>query len=95
MNRCEPFAFERARFTSLANRRRIPRKTGGTGNMSLRGFLKELRHRNVFKVAVACLMAWGFEFREGGVRSIPRVPKETKPALPAPEVTVPPTRWPA
>jgi TolB-like protein len=99
--------------------------------MSLRGFLKELHHRNVFKVAVAyaaaamvllevlthlfhnfeaphwvlkvvttllimglpvaCLMAWGFEFREGGVRSIPRTPKEAKPALPAPETTAPPS----
>ena len=99
--------------------------------MGLRGFLKELHHRNVFKVAVAytaaavvllevlthlfhnfeaphwvlkvittllimglpvaCLMAWGFEFKEGGVRSIPRVPKDTKPALPAPETTVPPS----
>lgn len=99
--------------------------------MSLRGFLKELHRRNVFKVAVAytaaavvvlevlthlfhnfeaphwvlkvvttllilglpiaCLMAWGFEFKEGGVRSVPRFPRETKPALPAPEVTVPPS----
>jgi TolB-like protein len=99
--------------------------------MGLRGFLKELHHRNVFKVAVAytaaaavllevlthlfhnfeapqwvlkvittllilglpaaCLMAWGFEFTPKGVRSIPRVPKETKPALPAPEPLVPPS----
>jgi TolB-like protein len=99
--------------------------------MSLRGFLKELHHRNVFKVAVAytaaavvllevlthlfhnfeaphwvlkvittllivglpaaCLMAWGFEFKEGRVRSVPREPKETKPALPAPETAASPS----
>lgn len=99
--------------------------------MSLRGFLKELHHRNVLKVAVAyiatgavllevlthlfhnfeaphwvlkvittllvlglpvaCLMAWGFEFKEGSVRSVPRVPKEPKPALPAPEGAVSPS----
>jgi adenylate cyclase len=99
--------------------------------MKVKEFLKELHHRNVWKVAVAytaaaavllevlthlfhnfeaphwvlkvittllivglpvaCLMAWGFEFREGGVRSIPRVPKETNPALPAPEASVPPS----
>jgi TolB-like protein/tetratricopeptide (TPR) repeat protein len=99
--------------------------------MSLREFLKELHHRNVFKVAVAytaaavvllevlthlfhnfeaphwvlkvittllivglpvaCLMAWGFEFKEGRVRSVPRVPEDPKPALPAPEATVPPS----
>jgi TolB-like protein len=39
----------------------------------------------------ACLMAWGFEFKEGGVRSVPRVPKDSKPALPAPEATAPPS----
>ena len=40
---------------------------------------------------VACLMAWGFEFKEGGVRSVPRVPRESRPALPAPEVIAPPS----
>ncbi len=99
--------------------------------MGLREFLKELHHRNVFKVAVAytaaavvllevlthlfhnfeaphwvlkvittllivglpvaCLMAWGFEFKEGGVRSVPPVPKDATPALPAPEATAPPS----
>ena len=102
--------------------------------MSLRGFLKELHRRNVFKVAVAytaaavvllevltqlfhnfeaphwvlkvittllivglpvaCLMAWGFEFKEGGVRSVPREPKatsDTKPALTAPDTRAPPS----
>ena len=39
----------------------------------------------------ACLMAWGFEFKEGGVRSVPRVPRESQPALPAPEVIAPPS----
>ena len=99
--------------------------------MSLRGFLKELHHRNVFKVAVAytaaavvllevlthlfhnfeaphwvlkvittlliaglpvaCLAAWGFEVKEGRVRSVPREPQQTKPALPAPVTNAPPS----
>ena len=97
--------------------------------MKIRGFLKELRHRGVFKVAVAytatgivvlevvthlfhnfeaphwvlkvittllilglpiaCLMAWGFEFKEGRVRTVPREPEEAKLALPGPEATAP------
>ena len=40
---------------------------------------------------LACLAAWGFEVKEGGVRSIPRVPKEASPALPAPDTTAPPS----
>jgi TolB-like protein/Tfp pilus assembly protein PilF len=98
--------------------------------MKIRGFLKELRHRGVFKVAVAytatgivvlevlthlfhnfeaphwvlkvittllilglpiaCLMAWGFEFKDGRVRTVPREPEDAKPALPGPEATAPP-----
>jgi TolB-like protein len=99
--------------------------------MSLRGFLKELHHRNVWKVAVAyvataavllevlthlfhnfeaphwvlkvittlliaglplaCLAAWGFEFKQGSVRSVARVPKDSKTALPAPDTAAPPS----
>jgi len=53
--------------------------------------LKVITTLLIVGLPVACLMAWGFEFREGGVRSIPRVPKESKPALPAPETTAPPS----
>ena len=45
----------------------------------------------ILGLPVACLMAWGFEFKEGAVRSTPRVPKESKPALPALETTAPPS----
>jgi len=38
---------------------------------------------------LACLAAWGFEVKEGRVRSVPREPQETKPALPAPATPVP------
>jgi eukaryotic-like serine/threonine-protein kinase len=40
---------------------------------------------------LACLAAWGFEVREGRVRSVPREPQETKPALLAPVTTAPPS----
>jgi TolB-like protein/ribosomal protein S18 acetylase RimI-like enzyme len=40
---------------------------------------------------LACLAAWGFEVKEGRVRSVPREPQETKPALPAPATTAPPS----
>ena len=40
---------------------------------------------------LACLAAWGFEVKEGRVRSVPREPQETKPALPAPAATAPPS----
>jgi len=40
---------------------------------------------------VACLAAWGFEVKEGRVRSVPREPQQTKPALPAPVTNAPPS----
>jgi TolB-like protein len=40
---------------------------------------------------LACLAAWGFEVKEGRVRSVPPEPRETKPALPAPAATAPPS----
>lgn len=40
---------------------------------------------------LACLAAWGFEVKEGRVRSVPREPQETNTALPAPATTVPPS----
>jgi len=45
----------------------------------------------ILGLPVACLMAWGFEFKEGVVRSTPRVPKESKPALLALETTAAPS----
>jgi ABC-type nickel/cobalt efflux system permease component RcnA len=45
----------------------------------------------ILGLPVGCFMAWGFEFKEGSVRSISRVPKETKRALPAPETVPPPS----
>ncbi len=53
--------------------------------------LKVITTLLIVGLPVACLMAWGFEFKESGVRSVPRVPKETQPALPAPKVTAPPS----
>ena len=53
--------------------------------------LKVITTLLIVGLPVACLMAWGFEFKESGVRSVPRVPKDSKPALPAPEATVPPS----
>ena len=46
------FATAQAGFGAPEFRCRIA-ENEGTRNMSLRGFLKELHHRNVFKVAVA------------------------------------------
>ena len=40
---------------------------------------------------LACLAAWGFEVKEGRVRSVPPEPQETKPALPAPATTAAPS----
>jgi TolB-like protein/cytochrome c-type biogenesis protein CcmH/NrfG len=40
---------------------------------------------------LACLAAWGFEFKEGGVHSVPPAPKGTTPALPAPDTAAPPS----
>jgi adenylate cyclase len=40
---------------------------------------------------LACLAAWGFEVKEGRVRSVPRESQETKPALLAPATTAPPS----
>jgi len=40
---------------------------------------------------LACLAAWGFEVKEGRLRSVPREPRESKPALPAPATTAPPS----
>jgi len=40
---------------------------------------------------VACLAAWGFEVKEGRVRSLPRASQETKPALPTPATPAPPS----
>ncbi len=56
--------------------------------------LKVITTLLIVGLPVACLMAWGFEFKEGGVRSVTREPKKTnevKPALPAPETSVPPS----
>jgi hypothetical protein len=68
--------------------------------MSLRGILAELRHpggaEGVYHAAdlrlpVACTVAWGFEATPRGVRSLPHVPKDTRPAPRAPEATIPPS----
>jgi len=51
--------------------------------------LKVITTLLIVGLPVACLMAWGFEFREGGVRSVSRVPKDITPALPAADTTAP------
>jgi len=53
--------------------------------------LKVLTTLLIVGFPIACLMAWGFEFKDGHVRSVPRAPKEAQPALAAPEVTAPPS----
>jgi TolB-like protein len=53
--------------------------------------LKVITTLLIVGLPLTCLAAWGFEFREGGVRSVPRVPKDTTPALPAPDTTAPPS----
>jgi TolB-like protein len=46
--------------------------------------LKVITTLLIVGLPVACLMAWGFEFREGRVRSIPRERTDAPPALPSP-----------
>jgi TolB-like protein len=53
--------------------------------------LKVITTLLILGLPVACLMAWGFEFKEGSVRSVPRVPKEPKLPLPEPEVAIIPS----
>jgi TolB-like protein len=51
--------------------------------------LKVITTLLIVGLPVTCLMAWGFEFREGRVRSIPRERTEAPPALPSPEAATP------
>jgi TolB-like protein len=53
--------------------------------------LKVITTLLILGLPIACLMAWGFEFTSKGVRSIPRVPEDAKPALPALETAAPPS----
>jgi TolB-like protein len=53
--------------------------------------LKVITTLLIVGLPVACLMAWGFEFKEGRVRSVPPEHEHAKPALPAPPAAVPPS----
>jgi TolB-like protein/Tfp pilus assembly protein PilF len=53
--------------------------------------LKVITTLLVAGLPLACLAAWGFEVKEGRVRSVPREPQETKPVLPAPTTAAPPS----
>ena len=53
--------------------------------------LKVITTLLITALPLACLAAWGFEVKEGRVRSVPPEPQETKPALPVPATTAPPS----
>ena len=51
--------------------------------------LKVITTLLIVGLPVACLAAWGFEFKEGRVRSIPRERNDAPPALPSPDAVTP------
>ena len=51
--------------------------------------LKVITTLLIVGLPVACLMAWGFEFKEGRVRSIPRERTDAPPALPSADASTP------
>ena len=53
--------------------------------------LKVITSLLIAGLPMACLAAWGFEVKEGRVRSVPPEPRETRPALPAPAATAAPS----